>query len=89
VNRIYCDINLFDLYQKVYIINPSLGLKECVTVSPMEELPEVINAVSNEKNIKKILLTGNAILCDSIAQDITVYNRKNYSQNNIEIEVLK
>ena len=44
MKRIYCELHLFDLHQKVYIIDTETGDKECVAIAPMEELPEVYGA---------------------------------------------
>jgi hypothetical protein len=39
MKRIYCELHLFDLHQKVYVVDTETGNKECVAIAPMEELP--------------------------------------------------
>ena len=49
MKRIYCELHMFDLHQRVYIIDTDTGDKECVAITTMEGLPEVISALSSEK----------------------------------------
>ena len=89
MKRIYCELHLFDLHQRVYIIDPDTGDKECVAIAPMEELPEVISAISNEKNVHHVYLAGNSVLGNAVSEDITTYSKIHYNWNNIIVEVLK
>lgn len=90
MKKIYCELHLFDLNQTIYIVDPSTGNKEAVAISTMEELPEIINAVSHNKKICDVLLTGNSILGAAIAEDILSYAKIHYSDcDNIKVEVLK
>ena len=89
MKRIYCELHLFDLHQKVYVVDTETGDKECVAITPMEELPEVISAISNEKSIHHIYLAGNSVLGNAVSEDIVAYSKMNYSWNNIIVEVLK
>jgi monoamine oxidase len=89
MKKIYCELHIFDLHQSVYIIDPSTGDKECIAIATMEELPEVISAISSEKKISKVLLSGNSVFGDTVSESIVKYSKKNYNWNNIEVEVLK
>lgn len=89
MKHIYCELHLFDLNQKVFIIDSSTGNSECVAITTMEELPSVISAISNEKNIYKISLGGSSISGEWLSQQILNYSKKYYNNHNIEIEVLK
>ena len=89
MKRIYCDIRLFTLEQNVYIVNPATGDRALVASATLEELPEVISAISNDQSISKVLLTGNSIFGQALAEDILAYSHMNYNWNNIEVEVLK
>ena len=80
---------MFDLNQTIYIVDPSTGNKEVVAVTTMEELPEVISAICDNKKIYKVTLTGNSIYGAAVSEDILAYSKKHYSWNNIEVEVLK
>ena len=80
---------MFDLNQTIYIVDPSTGNKEAVAVTTMEELPEVISAICDNKKIYKVTLTGNSIYSAAVSEDILAYSKKHYSWNNIEVEVLK
>lgn len=89
MQRIYCELHIFDLHQSVYLVNPSTGDKECIAITTMEELPEVIGAICDAKKVYKVLLTGNSVFGAAISEDIIAYSKKHYSWNNIEVEVLK
>lgn len=89
MKRIYCELHLFDLHQTIYMVNPSTGDKEQLAISTMEELPEVISAICDAKQVYKVLLTGNSILSNAVSEDILTYSKKHYNWNNIEVEVLK
>lgn len=89
MKRIYCELHLFDLNQKVYIVDTDTGEKECMAIATMETLPEVISAVSNEKKINHVYLAGNSVLGNAVSEDIVAYSKMNYNWNNIIVEVLK
>lgn len=80
---------MFDLHQNIYILDVSSGEKERIAITTFEEIPEVISAMSDAKNINKVILMGNKVLCDDITQNILAYSKKYYNKNNIEIEVIK
>ena len=89
MKRIYCELHMFDLNQAIYIVDPEVGTKDAIALATMEELPEVISAISNSKNICKVTLSGNSIFGAAVAEDILAYSKNHYGCNNIEIEVLK
>jgi hypothetical protein len=89
MKRIYCELHLFDLNQAIYVVDPSTGAKEQLALATMEELPEVISAICDNKQIYNVLLTGNSVLSNAVSEDILTYSKKHYSWNNIEVEVLK
>jgi hypothetical protein len=89
MKKIYCELHLFDLNQTIYIINTETGDKEVVAKAALEEIPQVISAISNEQNISKVLLFGNSIISKAVSEDIIAYSKKHYNWNNIEVEVLK
>ena len=89
MKRIYCEIHMFDLHQNVYLVDPSTGNKDCVAITTLEELPEVISAICDAKKVFKVTLTGNSIYGAAVSEDIIAYSKKHYNWNNIEVEVLK
>lgn len=89
MKRIYCELHMFDLHQRVYVIDTETGEKECLAITTMEELPEVISAISNEKNVHHVYLAGNSVLSNLVSEDIVAYSKRHYSWNNIIVEVLK
>ncbi len=89
MKKIYCELHLFDLNQTIYVVDPDTGSKAAVAMATMEELPEVLTAVSNNRHICDILLSGNSILGAAVAEDVMAYAKIHYGCNNINVEVLK
>lgn len=91
MRKIYCELHLFDLHQKIYMIDTDVGMTNEIGAATMEELPECISAISNETGCRKVLLSGNSVLGMALAEDIVAYSKKNYNWNDhdIEVEVLK
>ena len=87
MEKIYCELHLFDLNQNIYIVNEDNI--ECVAQTTMEELPEVISAICDAKHIYKVTLAGNSVFGAAVSEDILAYSKKHYNWNNIEVEVLK
>lgn len=80
---------MFDLHQNIYIVDPSVGFKEQIAITTLEELPEVISAICDAKQIFKVTLAGNSIYGAAVAEDLLTYSKKHYNWNNIEVEVMK
>ena len=89
MKKIYCELHMFDLHQNVYIIDTDTGDKECVTITTLEELPEVISAICEARKVFKVILAGNSIFGAAVSEDILAYSKKHYNWNNIEVEVIK
>jgi len=89
MKRVYCEIHMFDLHQNVYVVNPSTGDKECVAITTLEELPEVISAICDARKVYKVTLAGNSVYGAAVSEDILAYSKKHYNWNNIEVEVIK
>ena len=79
---------MFDLHQNVYVVDPTVGNKEQVAITTLEELPEVISAICDAKKVFKVILAGNSIYGAAVAEDLLAYSKKHYSWNNIEVEVI-
>lgn len=89
MKKIFCDIHLFSMNQKIYIVNPEEGKQVHVGTAVLEGLPGTICALSKEYDVKKVILGGNSILGNAIAEDIHAFAKMNYSNDEIEVEVLK
>lgn len=89
MKKVYCELHMFDLHQNIYIVETDTGEKECIAKATMEELPEVISAICDAKNVNKVWLSGNSIYGAAVSEDVISYSKKHYNWNNIEVEVLK
>lgn len=89
MKKIYCELHMFDLNQRIFIVDPETGYKEQVAMAPMEELPEAISAISSEQHINQVLFAGNSIFGKAVSEDVVTYSKLNYNNNEIKVEVLK
>ena len=89
MKKVYCELHLFNLDQTIYVVDPESGYKEQIAMTTMEELPEVINAICDSRDIHKVWLSGNSVFGAAIKEDVLAYAKQHYSWNNIEVEVLK
>ena len=89
MKKVYCDLHMFEANQQVFIMDTDTNEIEYVTSVTMEELPEIVCAISNSKGLDEVLLTGNSIYGSAVAEDIVAYSKMNYNEKNIKVEVLK
>ena len=90
MKKIFCNINMFDLEQLVYIIDDETDGKDIVAMSTIEELPATISALSSEMGIADVVLSGNIVTYNTLLSDnIIQYSKLNYNQNEIKVEVVK
>ena len=89
MKKIFCELHMFDMNQKICIIDTDTNEMEYVSMATMEELPEIISATCDNKNLDKVVLTGNSVYCSAVAEDIITFSKMHYGKNNLEVEVLK
>ena len=90
MKKIFCNVNMFDLEQLIYIIDDETNGKDIVAMSTIEELPATISALSSEMGIADIVLSGNIVTYNALLSDnIIQYSKLNYNQNEIKVEVVK
>ena len=89
MKKIYCDIHLFDLHQRVFMMDTEApDSSVCVAISTVAKLPETLATLSATKNVDTIVLQGNKEYGKFISKEIKEYALNNYNKNNIEIEVM-
>lgn len=89
MKKIFCELNIFDLEQKVYVIDDETGERDIVAIAMVEELPAAISALSSENQIPNVVLSGNFTYSSLISENIIAYSKLNYNNNEIKVEVLK
>ena len=89
MKKIFCELHIFDLEQKVYVIDDETGERDIVAIAMVEELPAAISALSNDKQISNVVLSCNFIYSSLVSEDIIAYSKLNYNNNEIKVEVLK
>ena len=85
--KILCNLNLFTLEQTIYLIDDN-GTVNPIAVAEMEQLPEVISAICSEYSAHDVVLSGNEVYAQNLAETIKEFGLKNYSNNNIEVEII-
>lgn len=89
MNKIFCNINLFDLNQNVLIVDIQTGFTIFSTqVSDISDLPRTISTLSNNSGISEIVLSGEKTFAYKLKDTILEYAKTNYAINNLEIEVI-
>lgn len=84
---VLCHLFLFDLYQRVIIVDEK-GQKNEITTVNINHLGETIVDVCNKYNISKAHLIGSESYINSVVEDINSYSLTKYNKNNnITIEV--
>lgn len=88
MKKIICNLNMFSMQQSVCIIDLDTNNILYSTSVSMDELPKVISSLSNEYSVPWVSLVDTKVHGDKLAHDIVEYTKINYSNNNIEIEVI-
>ena len=57
-------------------------------ISNLNNLAPAIFALSQETSISKIILSGDVSFNTRLKNEIIAYSKSNYSENNLEIEVI-
>lgn len=86
MKKIFCNLNLFDQNQQIFIIDDR-G-QQYVANTDFENLSEKISSMSNISDINHIVLSGPEIFCSKIANEILTYSKTNYNRNEIEVEII-
>lgn len=84
---VLCNLFLFDLYQRVIVVDEK-GQKHEITTVNINNLGETIVDVCNKYNISKAHLIGSESYINNVMEAINFYNLTKYNKNNnITIEV--
>ena len=79
---IWCDYNLFDLHQHIYVVDDKADVK-CGAICAVEDIGENIAELCYRYGTNQIMLNGNSLYNKKIMKDIYQYNNLKYS-NKIE-----
>ena len=79
---------MFNLHHNIYIIDINNNNQECVATATLEELPEIISAICEAKQIFTVVLGGNHSYSAAVTEDLLTYSKKHYNHNNIKVEVI-
>ena len=89
MQEIYCDLNMFSLFQKIYKIDTTQEqVATEIGQTTVDVLPEVVRNMCQKYNIYKLHLFGNDTYAKTVANDVRIYNElKSANEKEIEIEV--
>lgn len=89
MKKIFCELHMFDAEQQIFIVDSETNQMDYVATTSMDELPEIISATCYNKSLCDVMLAGNSVFCQAVAEDVLSYSLKNYNKDNIKVEVLK
>ena len=85
MTKIFCPFSLFDLHQKVYLVDNSVTREICI--STMDNLEEDIVKMCVKYDVNRVLLKGNKEYGSAMAEGIHRTGIVYYNTNDIEVEV--
>ena len=88
MKKIVCEISLFDLHQRIFLIDTETKEKNWIAIAMIDSIPETVSALCDKQKVYSIVLTGNKGYNNTLSKDILEYSRTHYSNNLIEIEVI-
>ena len=89
MKKIFCELHMFDTEQKIFVMDTETGSLDYVASASIVELPEIISAACDNKNLDSVLLKGNSVYSAAVAEDIIAFSKIHYKNHDIEVEVLK
>ena len=84
--KIICDINTFDLYQTIHLIDTEQNVAKTIGKCELEKLDTDIVAACAKYAVGNVVLFGNKSFISPIADEIKVLGKTKYGINNIEVE---
>ena len=82
-----CNFALFDLHQRIYLIDTDSQEQKEVAISSMEDLAFTLATLCDKYSCNRIHLFGNENYGMNLAEDINHYALNKYGIRNIIIEV--
>lgn len=83
---ILCNIFMFDLHQRVILVDETGNMKE-IAIANLDNLSTTIADVCAQYNIDKVHLIGNKDFSSAVAKNICTHSATKYGNNCIEVEV--
>lgn len=88
MKKIVCEIHLFDLHQRVFLVDTETNEKNWIAIAMIDSIPETVSALCDKQKVYSVTLTGNKEYNNTLSKDILEYSRTHYNNNSIEIEVI-
>lgn len=85
---IYCDVFLFELHQKVYLLDTETDESKIISICSIENLFEELFSLCNKHQVSNIHLFGNEAYLMPLAEKVIKNNQTQYVKS-INIEVNK
>lgn len=85
MTKIFCHFSLFDLHQKVYLVDGNETREICV--STLDDLEEDIAKMCIKYGVNRVLLKGNKEYGSAMAEGIHRAGIVYYNIDSIEVEV--
>lgn len=90
MKKVFCEIHLFSLNQRILLVDTDQDTTVLYCEAEMNSIPSVICAAIGENpEYNHVVLSGNKVMAQAVAEDVAAYSKKYYSfDNKIEIEVI-
>ena len=85
--KIICNINTFDLYQTINLVDTEHNVAKAIGKCELEKLDTDIVAACAKYAVGKVVLFGNKSFISPLADEIKILGKTKYGINNIEVEV--
>ena len=90
MKKIFCNINLFDLNQQIFLIDiehPSLDV--LLGETEFIDLGKKISAINEQAKVNNVMLKGNKELLEPIVEEILSYSKTKYNNEEIKVEIIE
>ena len=85
MKKIYCNPSLFELHQRIYIVDEEKNKVDCIAITNMTELPKALASICAERDIPYVdIECAKAVKKGIVAQTKNYFN-KFYSNKQIII----
>lgn len=85
--KLVCLLNLFTETQNIYLIDTDSGKSNIAATTTMDELSERIVDICDITKVNHVELFGAPAFSAAMADDIRMYARTKYNNNDIIVEV--
>ena len=88
MKHLMCIFDLFDINQKIHLMDPEAKQAVQVAAVPVADLPKALAQMAHIYDVNNIKLYGCKSYGEIFPNTILEYLKTDYNKNNVEIEVI-